>query len=289
MASEMLHASSVLDIPLPNSHTALLMNRIAYRLSHCVTACLAALAFSIALQVSAVEDSRVFELRVYTCNEDKLPELLTRFRTRECALFEKHGIQNIGFWVPMDKENGAETTLIYVVAHKSRDAAKASWAGFGKDPEWQKLAKESEANGKFLAKKPESTFMTATDFSTAVTTGAGKADRVFELRTYTCNEGKLPALLSRFRDHTCALFEKHGMTNVAYWTPTDPETGGGKKLIYILAHASKEAGMKSFDDFRADPDWVKAKAESEKDGPLTIKPDGVKSVYMKPTDFSPIK
>ncbi len=265
------------------------MNRIAHRFTHCATACLTALVFSLALQTFAVEDSRVFELRVYTCNEEKLPDLLTRFREHTCSLFEKHGIQNIGYWVPVDKENGAETTLIYVIAHKSRDAAKASWTAFGKDPEWQAVAKASEANGKILAKKPESTYMTATDFSKAVTTGAGKPDRVFELRTYTCNEGKLPVLLSRFRDHTAGLFEKHGMTNIAYWTPTDPETGGGKKLIYILAHDSKEAGMKSFDDFRADPDWVKAKAESEKDGPLTVKPDGVKSVYMKPTDFSPFK
>ncbi|MDB6137460.1 MAG: hypothetical protein JWO94_532 [Verrucomicrobiaceae bacterium] len=266
------------------------MNRTAYHLPRCITALLAAFALLVVLPApAATEDARVFELRVYTCNDDKLPNLLARFRDHTCALFEKHGIQNIGYWVPVDKENGADTTLIYIVAHKTREGAKASWAAFSKDPEWQKVAKESEANGKLLAKKPESTYMTATDYSAAIKAEAGAADRVFELRTYTCNEGKLPVLQSRFRDHTVALFEKHGMTNIGYWNPTDPETGAGKKLIYILAHASKEAGMKSFDDFRADPEWVKAKAESEKDGPLTIKPDGVKSVYMKPTDFSPIK
>lgn len=266
------------------------MNSICRRHSLHVLPCLAVLAFSFLHSLAAAAaDTRVFELRVYTCNEGKLPELLTRFRDRECKLFEKHGMETIGFWTPMDKENGSETTLIYIVAHKSRDAAKASWAGFGKDPEWQALAKASEANGKFLAKKPESTFMTATDYSVAVKPGTGREGRVFELRTYTCNEGKLPALQSRFRDHTCALFERHGMTNIGYWTPTEAEGGAGKKLIYILAHDSKEAGMKSFDAFRADPEWVKVKAESEKDGPLTVKPDGVKSVYMVPTDFSPIK
>lgn len=116
---------------------------------------------------------------------------------------------------------------------------------------------------------------------------------VYELRIYTCNEGKLDALLARFRDHTCKLFEKHGMTNLAYWTPTDADKGAGKKLIYILAHDSKEAGLASFTAFRADPDWVKAKAASEaaNGGSLTIMPqsEGVKSVYMKATDFSPIQ
>jgi hypothetical protein len=131
--------------------------------------------------------------------------------------------------------------------------------------------------------------MRATDYSVPVKIGAGAEDRLFELRTYTCNDGKLPALHARFKDHTCALFEKHGMTNIGYWAPTDPATGADKKLIYLLAHASKDAAGKSFDAFRADPDWVKAKAESEKDGPLTVKQGGVVGIYMKATDFSPIK
>jgi hypothetical protein len=87
------------------------------------------------------------------------------------------------------------------------------------------------------------------------------------------------------------LFSKHGMSHLAYWVPTDADKGAGTKLIYILSHASKEAGLASFTAFRADPDWIKAKAESEKNGPLTIQPqaEGVKSVYMRATDFSPIQ
>ena len=266
------------------------MNRLASTFLHRFSACLLGLALVVSISTaSAVEDTRAFELRIYTCNEGKLPDLLTRFRDHTCKIFEKHGMENIGYWVPVDKENGSETTLYYIIAHKSREAAKANWAAFGKDPVWQKAQKESEANGKILAKKPDSIFMKATDYSVPIKVGAGAADRVFELRIYTCNDGKLPALQSRFRDHTCALFEKHGMTNIGYWSPTEPQGGLDKKLIYIVAHASKEAGIKSFDAFRADPDWVKAKAESEKDGPITAKTDGVKSVYMKATDFSPIK
>ena len=123
---------------------------------------------------------------------------------------------------------------------------------------------------------------------------AASPQRTFELRTYTCpDEARLTALQARFRDHTCALFAKHGMTNVLYTTPTEAEGGKGTKLIYVLAHASKEAGLASFAAFRSDPTWVAARAASEKatGGSLTIEPmsEGVKSIYMKPTDFSPIK
>jgi hypothetical protein len=108
--------------------------------------------------------------------------------------------------------------------------------------------------------------------------------RVFELRIYTAEAGKMDALKARFRDHTVKLFEKHGMTNVAYWTELTPK--GEEKLYYVLAYPSKEAADKSWAAFRVDPDWKKAKDASEKDGPLVKK---VESIYLKPTDFSAIK
>lgn len=235
-------------------------------------------------------DSPVYELRIYVTNEGKLPDLLARFRDHTCKLFEKHGMKNIGYWVPVDKENGSENTLIYILEHKSRDAAKESFSAFGKDPEWKAAREASEKNGKILAKAPESIFMTLTDFSPPVKVGAGSGPRVFELRTYTTPDGKLDALYSRFRNHTMKLFEKHGMTNLPYFKVMDEDKGAKNKLIYLLAHDSKEAGLKSFGAFRQDPDWIKAKGESEKDGSLTIpQPDGVKSVYMQATDFSPMK
>jgi len=112
-----------------------------------------------------------------------------------------------------------------------------------------------------------------------------KDTRVFELRTYYAAPGKMTALHARFRDHTCKLFEKHGMTIVGFWSPTKPEDAE-QKLIYILAFPSKEAADKAWKDFRDDPDWKKARAESEKDGTLVTK---VESVYMNPTDYSPMK
>lgn len=244
--------------------------------------------FLMTAQPSTAEEAPVYELRIYTTNEGKLDDLLTRFRDHTCRLFEKHGITNIGYWVPVHEEDGASNTLIYVISHKSREAAKASWAGFIADPDWKSAQKASEANGKILVKKPESIFMAATDYSPAIQTGVESPERTFILRTYIAAEGKLPALHARFRDHTVALFSKHGMGHVGYWEPTDSESGAGTKLIYILAVPSEEAGQASFGTFRDDPEWKKVKEVSEADGSLTA-PKGVTGVYMKPVDFSPIR
>jgi hypothetical protein len=111
--------------------------------------------------------------------------------------------------------------------------------------------------------------------------------RVFELRTYTTNDGKLDALNARFKNHTVALFTKHGMTNIGYWTPVDPPRSQNT-LIYILAHPSLEAAKKSWAAFREDPVWQKARAESEAQGAI-VKQGGVESVFLNATDYSPIK
>lgn len=238
------------------------------------------------------EDNKVYELRIYTTNAGKLDALLARFRDHTCKLFEKHGMENIGYWTPTDKEQGSENTLIYVIAHKDREAAKASWGKFVTDPEWQSVSKKSEENGKILAKAPVSVFMKATDFSPAIKPAAGAGARVFQLRDYPTPEGRLADLFTRFRDSEMALFSKHGMTHVGYFTPLDDKDGAGKRMIYILAFPSKEAGDAAFKAFRDDPDWIKVKEASEKKagGPLTIQgPNGIKTTYMKPTDCSPIK
>jgi hypothetical protein len=110
-----------------------------------------------------------------------------------------------------------------------------------------------------------------------------KDTRLFELRTYTAAPGKMDALLARFRNHTVKLFEKHGMTNVGYWLTA----GDNPKLVYVMAYPSKEAREASWKAFMADPDWNKARTESEKDGKLLEK--APESVFMTPTDFSAIK
>src|SRR5688572_32525964 len=112
-----------------------------------------------------------------------------------------------------------------------------------------------------------------------------QGNRVFEIRTYTAVPGRLDALNTRFRDHTVKLFTKHGMTHVGYWIPADPPLSQNT-LMYVLAHQSREAATKSWEAFRRDPDWIKARDESQKDGTLTLK---VESVFLNPTDYSPVK
>src|SRR5260370_17304835 len=93
--------------------------------------------------------NRVFEIRTYTCNEGKLGDLNARFRNHTMRIFEKHGMTNIGYWVPQDPPL-SQNTLIYIIAHESRDAATKNWEAFRTDPEWPKVAKESQPNGKLL-------------------------------------------------------------------------------------------------------------------------------------------
>ena len=111
---------------------------------------------------SIATDSRCFELRTYHAAPGKLEALNARFRDHTCTLFKKHGMEIVGFWIPVDK--GATNTLVYLLAHKSREEAKKSWAAFGADPDWKKARAESEVNGK-LTEKVESVFLAATDYS----------------------------------------------------------------------------------------------------------------------------
>ncbi len=109
--------------------------------------------------------------------------------------------------------------------------------------------------------------------------------RVFELRVYHTYPGKLPDLMKRFREHTVDIFQRHGMTSIAYWTPTD-EPLKDKTLYYVLAFPSREAAKKSWSEFVSDPEWKKVSTASEVNGKLVEKVD---STFLTPTDFSAIK
>jgi hypothetical protein len=113
----------------------------------------------------------------------------------------------------------------------------------------------------------------------------GPAARVFEIRTYHTFPGRLDALHKRFREHTLKIFEKHGMTNVAYWTFED-SPARENTLIYVISHASREQAKKNWAEFGADPEWQKVSEESQKDGKIVEK---VESVFVDATDYSPIR
>ncbi|MEO2019559.1 MAG: NIPSNAP family protein [Fuerstiella sp.] len=227
----------------------------------------------------------VYELRTYTTNEGKLDNLNARFRDHTVQLFTKHGMESVGYWVPTN-EPKAKNTLIYVLKHKDRSAAAASWKAFLADPEWKTVARESQIDGRILAKAPDSVFMNATDYTPAFANKGKGDDAVFELRIYRCNEDKLSNLDSRFRDHTIRIFTRHGLQSVAYWHPAD-EPGSKDTLIYILRHEGRDAAKAAWKSFGGDQDWKKVAKESQKDGRfLRERPE---SIYMKATDYSAIQ
>jgi hypothetical protein len=114
---------------------------------------------------------------------------------------------------------------------------------------------------------------------------ASAQPRVFELRTYTCYDGKLEALKANFRDHHLETFKRHGIESIGYWVPQDPELAKNT-LIYLLAHPSRAAAEKNWAEFLKDPEFIKVAAESKKNGDMVKK---IESVYLDPTDFSPMK
>jgi len=117
------------------------------------------------------------------------------------------------------------------------------------------------------------------------TTASAASDHVFEIRTYTAEPGKLPALQARFRDDTMRIFNKHGLHSVAYFQPQDDPLSQNT-LIYILSFPNREAAKKSWDEFRNDPEWQKVQKESEASGKMV---DHIVSVFADPLPFSPMK
>ncbi len=236
---------------------------------------------------SMAADTLVYELRTYTAHPGTLANVLARFRDHTTALFAKHGMVNVGYFTPLDSANGAGQTLVYLLRHTSRGAAAVSWRAFVADTSWKSVAAASERNGPIVA-KIASVFLSATDYSPESFDAPRSGARVFELRTYTTPASRLPNLDARFRGHTMALFAKHGMTNVAYWHPTDSARGAGQTLVYLLAHPSRERAAASWASFRADSVWTAARAASERTagGSLTT---NVTSVFLAPTDFSTLR
>lgn len=240
--------------------------------------------------MSLAKDTRCFELRTYTAGPGKLEDLHNRFRKHTLKLFEKHGMESIGYWVPLDRDGKPENKIVFLLAYPNREAREKSWRGFLDDPEWQAVFKASEANGA-LVTKVENPYLVATDYSPEIKPSKASEPRMFELRIYKTPPGRLENLHARFRDHTIDLFSKHGMSHIGYWTPMDAKHGKDNTLIYILAHKSREAAAESFANFRKDPDWIAARKASEEKagGSLTEATNGVTSIFMTPTDYSPTR
>jgi hypothetical protein len=115
---------------------------------------------------------------------------------------------------------------------------------------------------------------------------SSEGTRVFELRTYHTNPGKLADLHRRSREHLVRYLKKHGADVIGFWTPQDAEKGKADTLVYMLAFPSREAAKASWKALAADPGWKKAFEESHRNGVVVHK---VESVFLDPTDYSPLR
>lgn len=241
------------------------------------------LSFCLVLLAGAIyaqsKDTKYYELRTYYAAPGKLDALLIRFSDHTTKLFEKHGMTNIGYWVPVNNEKNA---LYYILEYKDKASRDKSWEAFRTDKEWIKVKDDSEKNGK-LVDSVKSVFMYGADILPSINGKSSKVERVFELRTYHPYPGRLPALIKRFQDHTVKIFENNGMQNIMYFTDENSED-----LVYLLAHKSVDDAKKSWTSFLADPEWKKVAEESQRDGKIVDGPR-IESVYMKPVPFSKIK
>lgn len=243
------------------------------------------LALASVAQVSAAErgDGPIYQLRIYVAADGKLDALNERFREHTTKLFEKHGMENVGYWVATDVPK-SKTTLIYLLKHESRAAAETSWEAFRDDPEWQAVAQASREKHGQILEGIDTTYLVPTDYSPGIQ--PPEADKLYELRIYKANEGKLAALHSRFRDHTQDIFATHGMRSYGYWSPTEG-TKAGDVLIYILEYDDRDAAKAGWKAFFADPRWQAAYNASIVNGRLLA--EDPESIYMRPTDYSPVK
>ncbi len=225
-----------------------------------------------------------FELRTYHPNEGKLEALHTRFRDHTVGLFEKHGMTQLAYWVPVENK---DNVLVYLLGYPDKAARETAWQAFRNDPDWQKAYQASTADGK-LVNKVDSVFLHLTDYSPKPPIPGSDAARLFEMRQYTCHPGKLKNLDARFRDHTIDLFAKHGLTNLLYFHLDEGQEGAENTLLYFLAHASDEAKSAGFKAFSQDPKWKAARDASEADGKILVK-KGVQSTPLRATDYSSVK
>ena len=215
----------------------------------------------------------LFENRVYTTVPGKLPALNDRFANHTIGFFRQYGVGMMGFWTD---EIGVSNQLTYITTFDTMADREAKWAEFGSDTKRQQIFAETEVNGPLVA-LVENTFMRLTPYSPS----PQLSSKVQELRVYDTLPGRLPALHDRLANHTMALFERHGIQNVAYWTE---DVGTNNRLVYMLGYDSLGDREKSWASFGADPDWKKAREESEADGSIVRRS---RHRIMRLTDYSP--
>jgi hypothetical protein len=237
------------------------------------------LSFTAFAQQNSDMKSTYFEVRKYYANDGKLQDLLNRFQNHTMKLFEKAGMENIAYFLPVDN---TDNSMTYILGYPDEASRDKMWQSFMNDPDWKKAYEESHVNGP-LVKSVDQTFMVLAphlnDNPRPMPSG------VIQMRTYTLLEGKVPDIQARFRDHTQALFEKQGLKNYPYWM-TAPKDGSQPKLLYLLGAKDQASFDAGFAAFVKDPEWLKARDASEASGKIVEKVD---AIMFKTLPFSPLK
>jgi hypothetical protein len=240
---------------------------------------LVAMLISVGLFAQQGIKSKYFEMRTYTAAEGKMPDLIARFQNHTLKIFKKNGIENVAYFI---SEENPEKTLTFIIGYPDQASRDVLWNKFANSEKWQTVFKASEANGPLVQKVDQVFMVWANNLNDHK---KPKKSEIFQLRTYHCFPGKIENIQTRFRDHTRDLFEKQGLKNYPYWITVEKD-GAQPKLVYLLGHDSKEAFNAALDRFRVDPDWVKARDESEAPGKIVEKVD---AVFYKALPFSPMK
>jgi len=261
--------------------------------------------------ISLRADDALYEMRVYTPEPGRRADMLKLMEGTGRKFLAIHNLDLVAAWTPTDP---ADERVVTLIKHADRKACDAAWAAFQADPGWQTESKTAAVDGKMPVKGVERIFLTVNDYSPELKK-EDVGNRVFELRTYIATPNNLSGLNKRFKNHTLGLFKKHGMTNIVYWsmaqgdpmpaakllTAVSPVGKGnaeisadlpaeGNTLIYFISHKSEDAARASFDSFRQDDAWNKARTESEQAAGGSLTAGGaVKSWFLKPTSFSPLK
>ena len=215
----------------------------------------------------------IYEQRIYKAVPGKLGAINARFANHTIGFFEEFNIGMVGFW---NDEIGASNQLTYILSFDSMADREEKWSAFGAHKPWLEVRAETEANGPLVAQVINS-FMSLTPYSPQ----PSFKTTLQEKRVYEAMPGKLPDLHNRFSNHTMALFEKHGIENVAYWTEV---VGTSNRLVYMLGYPDLGAREKSWAAFGSDPAWQKARAASEENGALLRV---TKHSILRLTDYSP--
>ena len=215
----------------------------------------------------------IYESRTYEALPGKLPALHTHLEVA-AGLFQKHGLGVLRFWT---EEFGASLQVTYMWMYETFEDRQKKLEAFIADSTWQQqVAQETEKEGAIVS-QVHNTMLQLTPYSPEPQIKT----KVQEWRIYDAVPGKLPDLHNRFANHTLSLFEKHGIENIGYWTEV---FGTSNRLVYMLGYPSLGDREASWKAFMKDPDWQKARAASEENGPLVTK---VYNRILRPTAYSP--